>query len=177
MEQFVVSARKYRPQTFKDVVGQQAITNTLLNAIETNHLASALLFTGPRGVGKTTCARCNGSGTESCEYCDGDGENSCQTCNETGTISDENDAIIQIRNYISWSVRWKNYFSSIKDNEELDYEDAKNFGFNNQTLLLNYEEEISKNYEGYENGNTFLDSFKDTKEINIIQTKQGLTIN
>ena len=57
MEQFVVSARKYRPQTFKDVVGQQAITNTLLNAIENNHLASALLFTGPRGVGKTTCAR------------------------------------------------------------------------------------------------------------------------
>ena len=57
MEQFLVSARKYRPQTFKDVVGQQAITNTLLNAIETNHLASALLFTGPRGVGKTTCAR------------------------------------------------------------------------------------------------------------------------
>lgn len=57
MEQFVVSARKYRPQTFKDVVGQQAITSTLLNAIENNHLASALLFTGPRGVGKTTCAR------------------------------------------------------------------------------------------------------------------------
>lgn len=56
-EQFIVSARKYRPQTFKDVVGQQAITDTLLNAIETNHLAQALLFTGPRGVGKTTCAR------------------------------------------------------------------------------------------------------------------------
>jgi len=57
MEHFVVSARKYRPQTFKDVVGQQAITNTLLNAIEHDHLAQALLFTGPRGVGKTTCAR------------------------------------------------------------------------------------------------------------------------
>ncbi len=57
MEQFVVSARKYRPQTFKDVVGQQAITNTLLNAIDNNHLAQALLFCGPRGVGKTTCAR------------------------------------------------------------------------------------------------------------------------
>lgn len=57
MEHFVVSARKYRPQTFKDVVGQQAITNTLFNAIEHNHLAQALLFTGPRGVGKTTCAR------------------------------------------------------------------------------------------------------------------------
>lgn len=57
MEHFIVSARKYRPQSFKDVVGQQAITNTLLNAIENDHLAQALLFTGPRGVGKTTCAR------------------------------------------------------------------------------------------------------------------------
>jgi len=57
MEHFIVSARKYRPTTFKDVVGQQAITNTLENAIKNNHLAQALLFTGPRGVGKTTCAR------------------------------------------------------------------------------------------------------------------------
>ena len=57
MSQFVVSARKYRPQSFRDVVGQQAITSTLLNAIENNHLAQALLFTGPRVVGKTTCAR------------------------------------------------------------------------------------------------------------------------
>jgi DNA polymerase-3 subunit gamma/tau len=69
LEHFVVSARKYRPQTFKDVVGQQAITNTLLHAIESNHLAQALLFTGPRGVGKTTCARIlakmiNSDGTE-----------------------------------------------------------------------------------------------------------------
>ncbi|MBO3099381.1 DNA polymerase III subunit gamma/tau [Gelidibacter pelagius] len=69
MEHFVVSARKYRPQTFKDVVGQQAITNTLMNAIENHHLAQALLFTGPRGVGKTTCARIlakmiNSDGTE-----------------------------------------------------------------------------------------------------------------
>ncbi|MGJ8738713.1 DNA polymerase III subunit gamma/tau [Zobellia laminariae] len=70
MEPFIVSARKYRPQTFKDVVGQQAITNTLTNAIEHNHLAQALLFCGPRGVGKTTCARIlakqiNSDGTES----------------------------------------------------------------------------------------------------------------
>ncbi len=57
MEHFIVSARKYRPQVFSDVVGQQAITNTLENAIKNNHLAQALLFTGPRGVGKTTCAR------------------------------------------------------------------------------------------------------------------------
>ena len=70
MEHFIVSARKYRPQSFKEVVGQEAITNTLLNAIEHNHLAQALLFTGPRGVGKTTCARIlakmiNSDGTES----------------------------------------------------------------------------------------------------------------
>ena len=57
MKPFIVSARKYRPQTFKDVVGQQAITDTLENAIAHNHLAQALLFCGPRGVGKTTCAR------------------------------------------------------------------------------------------------------------------------
>jgi len=57
MEHFIVSARKYRPETFADVVGQKAITNTLENAIKNNHLAQALLFTGPRGVGKTTCAR------------------------------------------------------------------------------------------------------------------------
>lgn len=57
MEHFVVSARKYRPQNFEDVVGQKAITNTLLKAIQSNHLAQALLFTGPRGVGKTSCAR------------------------------------------------------------------------------------------------------------------------
>jgi DNA polymerase-3 subunit gamma/tau len=57
MEHFIVSARKYRPQNFEDVVGQQAITNTLQNAIKNNHLAQALLFTGPRGVGKTSCAR------------------------------------------------------------------------------------------------------------------------
>ncbi|GHA74540.1 DNA polymerase III subunit gamma/tau [Pontibacter akesuensis] len=57
MENFVVSARKYRPTTFDSVVGQHHITNTLKNAISSNHLAQAFLFCGPRGVGKTTCAR------------------------------------------------------------------------------------------------------------------------
>lgn len=57
MGTFVVSARKYRPTTFEEVVGQEAVTKTLKNAIATNHLAQALLFTGPRGVGKTSCAR------------------------------------------------------------------------------------------------------------------------
>ncbi len=57
MENFIVSARKYRPQTFDTVVGQESITATLKNAIKNNHLAQAFLFCGPRGVGKTTCAR------------------------------------------------------------------------------------------------------------------------
>ncbi len=57
MESFVVSARKYRPLGFEEVVGQGHITTTLKNAIDNNHLAQALLFCGPRGVGKTTCAR------------------------------------------------------------------------------------------------------------------------
>src|SRR6185503_30416 len=57
MEKFIVSARKYRPVTFDTVVGQPNITLTLKNAIRNNHLAQAFLFTGPRGVGKTTTAR------------------------------------------------------------------------------------------------------------------------
>ncbi|KRO81114.1 MAG: DNA polymerase III subunit gamma/tau [Polaribacter sp. BACL8 MAG-120531-bin13] len=57
MEPFLVSARKYRPLNFEDVVGQSAITNTLEKSIDNNHLAQALLFCGPRGVGKTSCAR------------------------------------------------------------------------------------------------------------------------
>jgi DNA polymerase-3 subunit gamma/tau len=57
MEQFVVSARKYRPKRFTDVVGQQGVTITLRNALKSGHLAQSFLFCGPRGVGKTTCAR------------------------------------------------------------------------------------------------------------------------
>jgi len=57
MENYIVSARKYRPETFDTVVGQEAITTTLKNAIKSGQLAQAFLFCGPRGVGKTTCAR------------------------------------------------------------------------------------------------------------------------
>ncbi|MCU0370797.1 MAG: AAA family ATPase, partial [Bacteroidales bacterium] len=57
MDNFIVSARKYRPATFDTVVGQQSITTTLQNAIRNGQLAQAFLFCGPRGVGKTTCAR------------------------------------------------------------------------------------------------------------------------
>ena len=57
MSKFVVSARKYRPTTFDEVIGQDHVAKTLKNALQTDHLAHAFLFTGPRGVGKTTCAR------------------------------------------------------------------------------------------------------------------------
>ena len=57
MENFIVSARQYRPKTFETVIGQNAITNTLKNAIKNGHIGQSFLFCGPRGVGKTTCAR------------------------------------------------------------------------------------------------------------------------
>ena len=81
MDKFVVSARKYRPQTFDTVVGQSHITTTLKNAIKHNQLAHAFLFCGPRGVGKTTCARILAK-TINCENQTKDGEacNKCQSC-------------------------------------------------------------------------------------------------
>lgn len=81
MEQYIVSARKYRPQTFKSVIGQSALTHTLKNAIANEHLAHAYLFCGPRGVGKTTCARIFAK-TINCLNPTADGEacNECESC-------------------------------------------------------------------------------------------------
>ena len=81
MEKFIVSARKYRPQTFDTVVGQGHITTTLKNAIKNHQLAHAFLFCGPRGVGKTTCARILAK-TINCENPSADGEacNQCHSC-------------------------------------------------------------------------------------------------
>ena len=81
MDNFIVSARKYRPTTFNSVVGQEHITSTLKNAIKTQQVAQAFLFCGPRGVGKTTCARIFAKAlnckhlTEDCEPC-----NECDSC-------------------------------------------------------------------------------------------------
>ena len=91
MDQFIVSARKYRPQTFDTVVGQVHITTTLKNAIRQKQLAHAFLFCGPRGVGKTTCARILAK-TINCENLRSDGEacdecTSCRTFNEGTSLN------------------------------------------------------------------------------------------
>jgi DNA polymerase-3 subunit gamma/tau len=110
MENFIVSARKYRPATFNTVVGQSHITNTLKNAIKTGHLAQAFLFCGPRGVGKTTCARilaktinCTNrtEATEACDQCE-----SCLSFNSGSSLNvseldaASNNSVDDIRNLV-----------------------------------------------------------------------------
>jgi len=109
MEKFVVSARKYRPATFASVVGQKHITSTLKNAIERDQLAHAYLFCGPRGVGKTTCARIFAKaincmhpvGAEACNECE-----SCRSFNEGRSLNiheldaASNNSVEDIRNLI-----------------------------------------------------------------------------
>ena len=110
MNNFIVSARKYRPSTFSDVVGQSSITNTLSMAIKNNHLAHSFLFCGPRGVGKTTCARIlaktincsnlneNGDPCNKCESCLSFNENHSFNIHELDAAS--NNSVDDIRNLV-----------------------------------------------------------------------------
>ncbi|MCC7401611.1 MAG: DNA polymerase III subunit gamma/tau [Chitinophagaceae bacterium] len=125
MEKFIVSARKYRPQTFDTVVGQAHITTTLKNAIRNKQLAHAFLFCGPRGVGKTSCARILAK-TINCEHPTKDGEacnkcNSCKAFNEgtslnyfeldaasNNSVDDIRELVNQVR-FVPQSGRYKVY--------------------------------------------------------------------
>ena len=110
MNNFIVSARKYRPSTFGDVVGQSSITNTLSMAIKNNHLAHSFLFCGPRGVGKTTCARIlaktincsnlneNSDPCNKCESCLSFNENHSFNIHELDAAS--NNSVDDIRNLV-----------------------------------------------------------------------------
>ena len=124
-----------------------------------------------QGAGKRSCGYCGGDGNESCGYCGGDGDLQCGYCDGEGKIESKDSSEITYTDFISWSGRWKMYFSGLKHDEQVDKEDADNFYNNNQTLILRDYQEISEDYQGYQNGDTFL--FNMEEKPNIINRANG----
>jgi hypothetical protein len=123
------------------------------------------------GDGKQTCEECNGTKYESCNYCNGNGEYTCGYCEGSGQVESKDKSEIVYTDFVSWSGRWKMFFAGIKHHEQIDYEDSNNFYNNSQTLVLRSYEEISEEYQGYENGDTFL--FHMNEKPNITQRSNG----
>lgn len=117
------------------------------------------------GAGRITCSNCNGYTTESCNYCGGDGETNCYTCDSTGKVVSSDSSEVIYTDFVSWSNRWKMYFAGIRHHEQIDTQDSNNFYNNNQTLILREYYEMSEEYEGYDEGDTFLFHMNENPEL------------
>jgi hypothetical protein len=128
------------------------------------------------GAGRMTCRGCNGNGNESCDYCGGDGENECGYCDGTGEILSQDKSIVYFEDYVSWSSKWKDYFFRGSKNEILDNEDIINFGHSKQTIRLNYDEFLSEDYQGYENGDVLLFRARLKDELEFVKEKNSIKV-
>ncbi len=140
MDNFIVSARKYRPTTFKSVVGQDSITATLKNAIKTNQIAQAFLFCGPRGVGKTTCARI---------FAEEDALRIIATKSD-GALRDALSIFDQLVNFSGNNLTYKSTIQSLNVLDVDNYFSMTDYLFseNKTSALLLFEEILTKGFDG-----------------------------
>jgi len=127
------------------------------------------------GDGKQTCNRCRGNGDVSCDYCGGDGEEYCEDC-DNGKVISEDKSTVMFEDFVSWAPKWKDYFFRSSKDEILDNEDINNFRNNKQTLLINYNELLSEDYQGYENGDTLLFRARLKDELRFVKGQYQLSI-
>lgn len=127
------------------------------------------------GTGKRHCPRCGGDGNQSCDYCNGDGDVYCDEC-VNGVTTSEDKSLVLFEDFVSWSPKWKDYFFRSGKDEILDSEDIINFRYNKQTILINYDEHLSEDYQGYENGDTLLFRTRLKNELNFVKDENRLRI-